>query len=829
MPSGLLRRQLTDSIIAGALSVVMVIFSLGAAINALAANSASPASPAVDKATIGGPTSLAVPLQEGDVVITGFSGVHLAVPTIAAGVDPLSETVIDPNGVSLKIFDLSTLGGPTVGQIVDAPVKFALPANAIGQVFGLAFDDGNGGPPNLYVAATSAYGLQIVGAPGADGVPVRLKQGALGAAFMAGQFGSLPGASPGSIYRVDGQSGAVTLFADTAFSGLPNTGAGIGGVAFDPQSHDLYASDLDTGLIHRFNVLAPGADLGQYDHGTAGRPAVGLAPVADDRAVANISSAAFVAADPSTWGFTQPERRVTALAVHDGRLYYGVADGPSVWSVGLNADGRFEGDPRLELQIQAAQPYPVASIVFDPQGDMIVAQRGAQNGPFDYGQFIASGGQVLRYTPAPAETNSGLWLPAPGEYPVGLPDGSRMGAGGAALADGYNPDGSRGTSCGGTLLATGDDLRDNAALAAQLPPGSANLAGIQITDANLLAPQNVPPVLSAFLAFDADQANALATGHVGAVAAVSCLGGRAMPIAAIPPVNPSISTAAAGPGAIAPGAAGPTTSNLGGGGVTAPPPGGGGTTVPPPSSLAIKKEALSASCAVGQPCNFEITVTNPGPGALAGPIVLSDQVTGDGQLALPKSLANVAATSPWKCTDGNPFSCIFPGNLPPGDAPPLDTSFTLQAGTTGTSVQNCATLPGLVPGCATVPLTAATTTTQPTRRRQIPARATHWRSQKIRSRPSALTSGEVVTSRYRLPTPIRWSSTGRSNSTTCSPRWVVSRSRPPSSRAIRTSPSSRPARLRQSLAAAPGHSHAPRRRRRPRTSPLTRPWSSRWS
>ena len=203
-------------------------------------------------AVITASAGLTSPLGEGDVAVSGFSGAALAAQSVPAGIDPLTETVIDPSGPSLQIFDLSTLGGPTVGQVVGAPVKLTLPANAIGQVFALAFDNGTGsGVPNLYAAATSAYGLQILGAPTANGVRARLKQGAPGATFMAGQFGSIPGASPGSIYKIDGTTGAVTLFADTAFSGVANSGAGIGGAAFDPVSHDLYVSDLDTGLIHR--------------------------------------------------------------------------------------------------------------------------------------------------------------------------------------------------------------------------------------------------------------------------------------------------------------------------------------------------------------------------------------------------------------------------------------------------------------------------------------------------------------------------------------------------------------------------------------------------
>lgn len=656
---------------------------------------------------------LSAPLGEGDVAISGFSGATLLAPTVPVSVDPLADKVIDPNGSSLKIFDLSTLGGPTVGQMVDAPAKLMLPADAIGQVFALAFDDGNGtGVPNLYAAATSAYGLQIVGAPGADGVRPRLKQGGLGAAFMAGQFGSIPGASPGSIYKIDGMTGAVTMFADTAFSGVPNTGAGIGGIAFDSVSHDLYASDLDTGLIHRFNTLAPGADLGQFDHGTTGRPAGGLAPVPDDGKTANISSPGFLAADPSTWGFTQAERRVTALALHSGRLYYAVADVPSVWSVGLNADGSFGSDPRLELQVQGTHPYAIASLAFDPAGDMVIAQRGTQASPFDYGQFTAPEAEVLQYAPAPAGT-SGRWSPTPGEYAVGLPDGSRMSTGGVALADGYNPDGSRGTACGATLLTTGDDLRDNADLAGQLPPGPANVAGVQIDDASLLAPQNVPPVQSAFLAFDPNAAPS-ASGHAGAVAVVSCLGGSAAPAGSV--VNPSASAnPATGNGTTAPG-----TQPAGGGGTTAPAnqTGRGGTTAAT-QPLTVSKTATATTCTETGGCSFAITVHNPNRNAVPGPFAVQDTFTAGGA-QLTQSKITSRPESPWTCTSataGGSLTCTDPGPVQPGDT---TFNLTFAPGQTGnaTDVVNCVgpggpnatpvNLPPVPP--ATLPAPAATVT-----------------------------------------------------------------------------------------------------------------------
>jgi len=333
--------------------------------------------------------------------MTGFSGTVLSLQSLPPGVAPIDKTVIDVDAPSLSVFDLSTLGGAPKGGTVSPSIKLSIKSGDIGQVFALAFDAGkDGGPANLYAGATSSYGLQLVSSkPDADGSPVRLKVGGPDAQFMKGQFGELPGGDPGTIWKIDGATGAVSAVANTSFSGVADSGPGIGGLAFDPVSRNLYASDLDTGLIHRFALDYNAANLGQFDHGVTGRPSRALPPVPDDGKHADITSPAFKADDPSTWGFTQSARRVRALAVHDSRLYYSVDEGPEIWSVGLNQDGSFAADPRSELLVKGDSASPVTNIAFDAQGRMLLAQRGAQKGAYDYGAFVdAAPTQVLRYT-----------------------------------------------------------------------------------------------------------------------------------------------------------------------------------------------------------------------------------------------------------------------------------------------------------------------------------------------------------------------------------------------------------------------------------------------
>ena len=288
-----------------------------------------------------------------------------------------------------------------------------------------------------------------------------------------------------------------------------------------------------------------------------------------------------------------------ALTVHDGRLYYSVDDGPEIWSVGLSDDGGFGSDVRSELVVKAEQPLPVSSLAFDAQGRMIVAQRGAQKGPFDYGQFAEGGkAQVLRYNlEVPDDpATPGLWSPTPEEYPVGFAEGQRLGAGSVAMGYAYKPDGGIDlATCGGTLAITGDDLRDNPTLANELAAGGpAAVTGVQIGGVDLVRPQNVPPKQSVFIDYDPRADDAGARGHTGNVAVFSrCNGGGA----GFPPV--------ADEGGAAPpvvdgggGCTAPPVIDDGDGGTTAPPvvdDGGGGTTAPPVVDDARRHSAGTAS------------------------------------------------------------------------------------------------------------------------------------------------------------------------------------------------------------------------------------------
>ena len=345
---------------------------------------------------------------------------------------------------------------------------------------------------------------------------------------MKGQFGLDLQGGPGAIYKVDGGTGVVTLFANVTLDGVPNPGPALGNLAYDAAHKQLFVSDLYTGMIHRFDL--DGRDLGRYDHGVTARPTRGNVPAQafNPRRRLNIATARFNSEDPDTWDYAPPPRRVWALAVHEGRLYYSARNGapkngPQIWSVGIARDGSFADDPRWELNVPAqAGPLPVSDIAFSQKGAMMLAQRAPIAGAYDYSAFTRPGEpQVFRFwlkdpndPPSP-----GRWKPVPEEYAIGFAGNFRNTNGGVALGYGYAADGTlQPTSCEAALWSTGQNLRNNPAMRSQLEPGGPLLVnGLQGSPADMVRSANTPPMLSYFIDYDGKFDDARARGHMGSV------------------------------------------------------------------------------------------------------------------------------------------------------------------------------------------------------------------------------------------------------------------------------------------------------------------------
>ena len=469
-------------------------------------------------------------LALGNAAVTGFSG---AIPPaqIAPGADPAEETFIDENGPVLRIVDLQHMGGLPNAQLVNAPKPVSWFASQIGQVFGVATDDAV--LPNIYVAASSAYGLPIV-VRGSDNQPRHSKTGAPGATFMPGLWGAAAaGGGPGSIWKIDGVTGAVSLFANVTLDGRANSGAALGGVAYDSRSKSLFVADRETGFIHRFNMS--GVEMGRYDHGVTGRQAVGLPPVSfDPTRRLDIARPQFDSRDSATWNYAPPQRRIFGLAVFKNRLYYAVADGLQIWSVSLAPDGAFGRDASIELAVPpAAAQTEISKITFDEQGRMFLGERPAPTGAFDFEALTREGiGRVLRYAAVSTDPDGHpVWQQEPDQYAIGFPLQLTNGNGGVAIGYRYDADGNINfASCGGFLWSTGEELREtaDAVLRKRLSAlGALGVDGLQGNETWRIERHHELPLYAYFIDYDDRFDDTAARGHLGDIAIVRACTPRA--------------------------------------------------------------------------------------------------------------------------------------------------------------------------------------------------------------------------------------------------------------------------------------------------------------
>jgi hypothetical protein len=561
----------------------------------------------------------------GNAAVAGFSGA-LSPVQIAPGIDPATMTFIDGKGPSLRVVDLQHMLGPPQAQLVNALKPFSFSASVIGQVFGVALD--NQSPPNIYAAATSAYGLPII-APGRGGQPQHIKTGAPNATFMPGLWG--PHGGPGSIWKIDGVSGAVSLFANVTLGSRTNSGPGLGGLAFDPDSKSLFVADRETGFIHRYAL--DGRELGRYEHGVTARRALGLPSVPwNVEKRIDITSPQFDSSEPATWNYAGPERRIFGLAVYQDRLYYAVAASLQIWSVGLNNDGSFGNDAIIELVVPpSAGPTEISKITFDEQGRMFLAERPEPTGAFDFQALtVPAIGRVLRYAVVGTMPDGRrIWQEQPSEYAIGFPAMLRNGNGGVALGYRYDAKGDlMPAACGGFMWSTGEDLREasDPVLAAKLKQsGSLHVDGLQGNETWRVQRGDEGPRAAYFIDYDDRFDEDAARGHLGDIAIARDCGPRPPPRIDIFPSTPG----------------GPPGRRGGPPRIPTTPPGKPGTPKPP-----------SGSC----PPNQARNVTTDECGSCARPNVLVN-----GKCCPIDALAVISACSNSSCPPGQ--TAIGPSNF----------------------------------------------------------------------------------------------------------------------------------------------------------------------
>ncbi|MEA2927661.1 MAG: hypothetical protein QOG38_89 [Hyphomicrobiales bacterium] len=414
-------------------------------------------------------------LRPGEAYATRFSGT-----TSANGPDGKPQVTIDPAGTVGSIIDIRAPGRRPAGEHwVDEPQRKPVTAREVGQVFGVALDAE--GPPNIYLSATSAFGLH---------------RNADNSQWMDGMWGADGG--PGTIYRLDRDAGyKPRVFATVTLNGRQNSGPGLGNIAFDKWNKQIFVSDLETGMIHRFKAQ-DGADLGFYDHGTQGRPKFldvtggkpgSLPPIPFDPALkARITDCPSGKFDNAAecWNFALSGRRVWGLAAWkhpqtgETRLYYSVWSSPafgdpswdvikdesdkrnSIWSVKLDPEGGFVADDvRREFvmpdffkdpAVIARNGYssPVSDIAFPECGGtarMLLGERGGiRNLGLDVDKPFAAPHEARAFQVG--LTQQGSWRVL-GRYDVGFYSRRLDGepfvrancAGGVAFGPGYTPDG----------------------------------------------------------------------------------------------------------------------------------------------------------------------------------------------------------------------------------------------------------------------------------------------------------------------------------------------------------------------------------------------------
>jgi hypothetical protein len=628
-------------------------------------------------------------LSGGDAAVTQFSGVGQA---------PEGTPRPSVDGAVLRLLGLSTSDDPLDGALRDAPRQLlARTARDVGQVFSVVFDSGQ--PANIYLAATSAYGLY---------------RGTGDGGWAPGMWG--PDGGPGTIWKLNAERGyRAENFADIGFLDQPNGGAALGDLAYDPQHDQLFVSDLESGLIHRLD-LRDGSLLESFDHGTDGRTyfrdaATGemmrLEPVLHDPTSAPrfddctvdldgvAESRPFYSA-PECWNYADFRRRVWGLGTATDeisgqtRLYYAVwggaalgsdewADGgedaaTSIWSVALTEGGWFDAtDIRREIVLPAPdggtepphEAAPVTDIAFTADGHMIVAERGVPAPYFEEREFtqIVEPGQarVLRLS----RQDGGAWQ-IDGRYEAGYPvrehepEIRANAAGGVAAAPGSN-----------VIWLTVDALcsQDAPCPAAGDDETADRIGGLQAVAPDALSEMDTVDEagrLDRALLFSVRGAGRI-PGDMGAMA-----------------LHPGETT----PRRIA---ERPTRPEEPAREPDDVPQEEEDAELPDPeelaTDLAVAKSA-SGECRPGEDCDFQVTVVNEGNHAFTGPLVITDTLGSAG--------VSLVSSEPeeWSCHAANAHVFCRHDDLIllPGDTSELELTLRVPEAHRQPRLENCAAI-----------------------------------------------------------------------------------------------------------------------------------------
>ena len=262
-------------------------------------------------------------------------------------------------------------------------------ATNLGTVFGLTLDKYG----NIYVTHTSCYGNDILGPGGA-----------------------------GAIYRIDGLTGSISVFASLPNVADPNVPGGsnmpgLGNISYDCDHDQFFVTNMEDGRVYRIkssNALnaSPATVLNFFDPGTPDNGAPGWAPLTE-----------------RLWG----------VQWHGNRVFYSVwatdlASPPNsntIRSVALDGSGDFVWwSDRLEIVVPSFPTTPgisspVSDLSFGPTGKMLLAERTMSGPTFP----SAHQSRVLEYE-CQSVAAGGPWAASTATFNVGQLGSQNNAAGG---------------------------------------------------------------------------------------------------------------------------------------------------------------------------------------------------------------------------------------------------------------------------------------------------------------------------------------------------------------------------------------------------------------
>lgn len=343
--------------------------------------------------------------------------------------------ITDNNDYVLKVFDVrgpAANATPNINWSATQRVPSGPAGNSgwnygrMGMVFGLTIDKSG----NIYVAATN------------------IMEGS-----VTPMFGT---AGSGGIYKVKYDDWTVTDFITTVGTSssssttqIPNTGVGLGNLAYDEYNDQLFATNMEDGKIYRISMS--GTIQNTFD------------PFQADNAQAG-------AADKGErlWGIGVYKEPTGNARVYFSRWNADTQD-PSatvnneIWSVALDQNGNFTGTEQREITMPlyasalggSSYSSPVSEINFASDGRMLLAERGM----YSVTQSIPHMSRVLLYT-----LTSGSWGTSPMIFQVGNLgwDGSGYNNCAGGVDFGYKEyDSGTGvvSGCNEMVWATGDALK----------------------------------------------------------------------------------------------------------------------------------------------------------------------------------------------------------------------------------------------------------------------------------------------------------------------------------------------------------------------------------